>query len=245
MKVLISLHDITPMHMQRMLTAEKYFKEWGIEKITYLFVPEFHGANLASQSLDFKKWCLEKKPFEIDWHLHGYYHLETIKNGVGTFSDNFKRKYLTGGEGEFLALDEKTIHEKINLGKEVFESCLGITPRGFVAPAWLFNSLLLRILKVHGFEYTEDHRLLYQVVSGARLSSPVITWATRTWLRKYGSLIVCPTLARVWARAPVLRIALHPHDFDHPETIANIKKVIRYVLKQREQIFWSQLQFPE
>ena len=253
MKLLISLHDITPFHQARILKAEKYFAEWGIQKITYLFVPEFHHENLASENAEFKTWCVIKKSFAIDWYLHGYHHLETIKNGAGqrsdtekkptSLSDTFKRKVLTGGEGEFLALDEESIREKISSGAEVFNACLGFQPQGFVAPAWLFNSRLLPVLKEKKIAFTEDQRFLYRTDTGIKIASPVITWATRTWLRKYGSLIVCPTLARMWTREPILRIAMHPHDFDHPATITSIYGVLKYAMKNREQVFSNEIDF--
>jgi hypothetical protein len=94
-----------------------------------------------------------------------------------------------------------------------------------------------------GIRHTEDQRRMYRCDTGARLDSPVITWATRTVLRKYGSLIVCPSLLRLWSNVPVLRVAMHPFDFDHPETVRSIRSVLARAMRGREQAFAEDLDF--
>ena len=62
-------------------------------------------------------------------------------------------------------------------------------------------------------------------------------------MRKYGSLVVCPLLARLFASAPCLRVALHPFDFDHPATVRSIRSVLEYVIPGRNQAFPDELDF--
>ncbi|MDQ3002137.1 MAG: DUF2334 domain-containing protein [Fibrobacterota bacterium] len=252
-KLVISLHDATPFHLERIRRAEVVFQELGIGKVTYLFVPEYHGSYPSVEHPGFAEWCRSPRSFRIDWHLHGYHHLETpafkdssVTYGAGRsgLGDFFKRKLMTAGEGEFQALDSHSQREKLVAGRDAFRRCLQVDPTGFVAPAWLFNPALTPLLKEMGFQYTEDHRRIYRVDMGSSLESPVITWATRTFLRKYGSLAVCPTLARLWSDSPVVRVAMHPFDFDHASTTANIKSVLRRLIKCREQAFSGDLEFP-
>jgi predicted deacetylase len=243
-KLVISLHDATPFHRERMAKAEAVFRRLGISKITYLLVPEYHGGYPSAGDAGFAAFCRQPRPFGIDWHLHGYHHLESPADiAAGSGGDGWKRRFMTAGEGEFLALDAATQRKKLDAGRLAFRDCLGTDPEGFVAPAWLFNASLRPLLKEMGFRYTEDHRRMYRVDTGASLESPVITWATRTFLRKYGSLVVGPTLGRLWSKVPVLRIAMHPFDFDHAVTVANIESVLRRALAEREQAFASDLAF--
>lgn len=225
--------------------AESLFREWGVSKITYLLVPEYHGGYPGAGNAAFRAFCLRPRPFGIEWHLHGYHHLESPPppGAAAGKGDGWKRRFMTAGEGEFLALDPDAQRRKLAAGREAFRACLDADPIGFVAPAWLFNAALQPLLREMGFRYTEDHRRIYRMDTGASLASPVITWATRTFLRKYGSLIVCPALARLWSRAPVLRVAMHPFDFDHPETVRNIASVLRRVMPSRDQSFSSDLDF--
>ena len=248
LKILVSMHDATPFHLPRLRKAEAFFLELGLKKITYLFIPEYHGSHLASESPEFISWCQGSRPFNVQWHLHGYHHLEALADhGKETdrvpSMDSWKRTFMTAGEGEFLGLDPQAIADKLKSGRRVFRACLERDPLGFVAPAWLFNSHLPAELRKQGMQFTENHRNLFNVASGGMLTSPVITWATRTLLRKYGSLLVCPVLAKVWRSAPILRVAMHPFDFDHPATIASIRSVLGGMLHAREQVFCDELEY--
>lgn len=244
-RLLISLHDITPFHLPRIRKAEALFRDLGLGKVTYLFVPEYHGRYPSDRHPEFIDWCREPRPFEVEWHLHGFHHLEGREQAIpGGTSDALKRRFLTAGEGEFLALEPADQARLLDAGLASFRRCLQLDPPGFVAPAWLFNSALQPLLWERGIRFTEDHRNLYRTDSPSRLPSPVITWATRTFLRKFGSLAVCPLLARLFASAPFLRVAMHPFDFDHPSTARNIRSVLEYLMPGRVQAFSSDLDFP-
>lgn len=254
--LLLSLHDVAPFHFERLKKAEALFEELAVEKVTYLLIPRYHGKDLSSGSPEFVAWCRQARPFSVQWHLHGYNHLEIFDTplpeasrvsgkmpGLGeSLGDRLKRKYMTAGEGEFLFLSPEAMLEKLEAGRRVFSSCLGGEPGGFVAPAWLFNSGLRKALKEQGIRYTEDHRSLYDLNTDRTLSSPVITWATRTVLRKYGSLLVCPLLERLYTPAPVLRLAVHPFDFDHVGTSASIRSLLERLLVKRAQVFCNELE---
>jgi predicted deacetylase len=255
LRLLISLHDATPFHLDRLRKAEALFRELGLAKVAYLFVPEYHGGYPSAGDPGFTAWCRESRPFAVEWFLHGYRHLEAgpadaagrapgaAAPGGSALSAAWKRRLLTAGEGEFLALDEPTQRARLASGLDSFRRCLGSDPAGFIAPAWLFNDKLIPLLKEFGLPYTEDHRRIYRTATGAAVASPVITWATRTLIRKYGSLAVCPLLARLWSAQPFLRVAMHPFDFDHPRTVGNIRKVLLRLLDGREQAFPGELDF--
>ncbi len=266
-QVLISLHDVTPYHLQRIRNAEALFERFQVSQVAYLLVPQFHGAHTAHRHADFVSFCRQPRPFAVDWLLHGYYHLERqgaadlslesplaeSLEGDGhapvtpvgaesksAWSESFQRRFMTGGEGEFLALEQAEARRRIEAGKAIFQQCLGFAPEGFIAPAWLHAPGLFGWLRDWGFDYTEDHAAIHLLNKQNRLPSPVVTWTTRTWLRRKGSLWVCPALEVKARKAPLLRLALHPHDFDFPETVASISAVLARVLDRREAIGWKQ-----
>ena len=94
-----------------------------------------------------------------------------------------------------------------------------------------------------GFAWNEDDRQIHQFPTGRTLAAPVITWATRTLARKYVSIYGCPLLLRRYRDAPLLRIAVHPFDFDHPETIATIEHVVTRAVAAREQMAYDDTLF--
>ena len=52
-KLLIALHDVTPVHRARLEKAERLLAELGVSHVTYLLVPDFHGCARADASADF------------------------------------------------------------------------------------------------------------------------------------------------------------------------------------------------
>jgi predicted deacetylase len=251
-KLLVSLHDVTPVHAARLARAEALLRSLPIDDVTYLFVPRFHGVP-AEDDAAFVRWCQAPRPFRIQWMLHGYLHQEQLAdaNGETNHATNgtrargawWKRRLLTGGEGEFLALHGDALHERLAQGRDVFRRCLDADPTGFVPPAWLAHPELRPTLRQLGFSYTEDHHRVYQLQADRSRRSPVITWATRTRTRRVGSRVVCPLMRELWRSQPVLRVALHPHDFDYPATAASVASLLRALAHDRDAIACSDALF--
>jgi predicted deacetylase len=241
-KVLISLHDVAPFHLKRIQKAERLLAQWGVTKISYFFIPDYHqnSSHLDKTLLSgFSHWVRERQEnggsggMRVEWVLHGYFHLETGAKA--------KSKFLTGGEGEFLSLSALEIDNRLREGKRAFNDIFHHYPGTFAAPAWLFNEHLIPALKKHGFRMTEDHSFIYFLDKEKKLRVPVITWATRTLLRRFTSRVGCPLLNRWWSGRDLVRVAVHPFDFDHPATIKSIEKVITDVLSKRDSIFYKEL----
>jgi predicted deacetylase len=232
-KLLLSLHDVTPCHTRRLASAERVFLELGVTRVTYLFVPRYHGAWDINDDLRFLDWCRGSRPFTVRWCLHGYHHQEMSPGGSRSVRNWFERRLLTAGEGEFLDLRGSELRQRIDCGRAAFRSCFGIDPTGFVAPAWLFNQALLPALRDRGFTWTEDQRRLHLVQAHQAIEAPVITWAPRTVVRRYSSMLLAPALLRLWSGRPVIRIAVHPLDFDHAPLVDAIRRLIATALQQR------------
>lgn len=227
MRTMVSLHDVSPRHEEAVVRILAFLEERGIPPVPLLVVPDFHGT-----------WPLDRHPAFVErlrrWHarghelvLHGYWHRETGDPRRATgFGDGFKRTFLTGGEGEFLALDPEQTGERLDAGLAMWERAgLPGRPTGFVPPAWLHNSALDEQLRSRGFLWTENHHGL-RLGDGRAIRSPVISWASRDPFRRIASRVVCPSLERLWRDREILRIALHPHDFDWPTLVRSIDLVL-------------------
>lgn len=242
--VMVALHDVTPFHLPRLRRAEALFSELGVERATYLLIPDYHRIAPAIDDHEFLSWCRAPRRHAVEWLLHGYFHLQDLVDDsrIGPV-DRMRMKLFTGGEGEFLPLSPVDQRGRIVRGMEMFEFCLGRRPSGFIAPAFLYRPDLLPLLADCGLNYTEDHRQIVQLDPPRRQRSPVLTWATRTFARKYGSIVAAPVLLKRWANERILRVAVHPYDFDHSETIASIRSVLTRVLDERRQILPADVDF--
>ena len=242
MKLLVSVHDVAPAHAERLVKAEQLLDALGVPRVTYLLVPNYHGRGDAHEDDEFVAWCRQARPFDVQWFLHGCTHLED-RSRVERSDDArswFARRFMTAGEGEFLSLRGEALRQRLRAGVDGFTRCLGFAPPGFVAPAWLFNRELLPALAAEGFRFSEDHFRVFDVQGRRCVESPVVTWATRTFLRRQGSRCASPLLARWWARREVLRIALHPTDFDHPYTVVSICRALDLARGKREIASYSE-----
>jgi predicted deacetylase len=235
--LLIALHDVTPVHRARLEKAERLLAGLGVSHVAYLLVPDFHRAARADASTDFVAWCRARRRFDVQWFLHGYLHEDRGDAADGghqpTMAERLASRFATGGEAECIRLGPEALRARLRAGTAVFESCLGTRPTGFVAPAWLFNRHLLPALKELDFEFTESHLRVFHIVTDRAFVTPVTTWATRTRLRRWGSLAVTAIARRVWRTRPVIRVALHPYDFDHPATVASMSRWLDAVRQER------------
>lgn len=232
-RLLVALHDVAPRHAARIARAEALFATLGIERVLYLLVPNFHGDGPAHLDAQFVEWCSARRPFAVDWCLHGFLHREVDRGSVGRGSLRtwFARAVMTGGEGEFLGLDADAAEARLRAGIEVYQACLHRRPHGFIPPAWLSNPTLPAALSRVGIGWTEDHRGLTDVIAGRQIPAPVITWASRSAWRLRGSIAWAPRALARAATAPVLRIAVHPHDFDHPPLVDSIRTTLSAALR--------------
>jgi len=233
-RLLVSLHDVTPVHRPRLDRAEQLFARLGVPHVTYLFVPCFHGTGDASRDAGFVRWCHEPRPYGVRWGLHGLRHFDDSPRRAAGWRRAIARHAMTGGEGEFLALDDGEARTRLQAGRESFQRVFGAQPESFVPPAWLSSPTLGALLAEQGIRYTEDHWRIHDVIAGRTIDAPAITWATRSAWRRVGSRVVCPLLARRWRAHDIVRVAVHPHDLDHPATVRSIEAVLAGLRRDRQ-----------
>jgi predicted deacetylase len=239
LQVLVSLHDVTPAHRDRLDRAEALLSAVGVRRVAYLLVPDYHGSNSIARATDFHAWCARRRAYDVEWVLHGYFHAEAPAAGGGV-RGWIARRTLTAGEGEFLALPAAEQSDRLRKGLEAL-AVLDIRPRAFVPPAWLSNDALHDALRDVELRYTEDHIRVFDVMTGASRAVPAISWSTRTPVRRIGSRLVCRALAHLTRRAPAIRIAIHPFDMDHAPTAAQIQRMLARVLRDREPVTYEAL----
>jgi predicted deacetylase len=234
-KLLVSLHDVSPRHAQAVRRILAWLAERGLPPVQLLVVPDFHGEWPLSAYPDFCQELRAWGEFGHELVLHGYYHRESERAepkspGLG---ERFQRRFMTAGEGEFLSLPPVEADALLEKGLSMWNQAeLGAWPQGFIPPAWLHRPDLDGVLWKRGFRWTENHAGL-RFRDGKRLVAPVITWASRDPVRRIGSRIYCPAAVRLNAKAALLRLAIHPHDFDHPQLIRSIDRTLELARRHR------------
>lgn len=244
-RFLVSLHDVTPRHAATIDRILGWMRREEILPVPLLVVPDFHGGWPLARHPDFCRKLVAWRGAGNELVLHGYFHLET-RDGLppppadepfsiphrpsaarrAPLRQYLSRRFLTGGEGEFLALEPWEARERLERGLAMWRAAgLGERPAGFIPPAWLHDSSLDAVLGETGFSWTENHRGV-RYMDGRTVPCPVLSWASRDAVRRLGSSALCPWMARAWAGKPLVRVALHPNDFAWPSIVASIERTI-------------------
>jgi len=241
--LLVALHDVTPAHAARLARAEQLLSALGLTTVAYLYVPAFHGQAPAHDDPEFSAWCRARRPYRVEWFLHGYFHEEQESERrvrASTPAHWFARAFLTDGEGEFLTLRGGSLQDRVQSGLLSMERAVGQSPAGFVAPAWLHNEDLIPVLQRLGMRFTESHFHVFDLQTREVVPAPVITWASRTGLHRAGARACARVERRLWSRKPLVRVALHPSDFDHPRIVDSIARTIETLSATRRVISYRE-----
>ncbi len=217
-RLLASIHDVSPRfegeidrlldhlapHVGRRVAMLVVPDHWSNAPITPAFVARLRG------------WSDEG----IEMFVHGWTHRDDSRH-TGTAA-GFKARHMTAGEGEFLGLDRVEALRRMQRGKALIEDVTGRPAAGFIAPAWLYSDGARAALIEAGFALAEDHARVWRPGGAVVARGPVITWASRTRMRQWSSLMAAAVLRHALQPARHVRIAVHPGDTGVPPLLGSI-----------------------
>lgn len=228
--LLVSIHDVTPAHADRVLRLWEMCVDRGVMP-ALLVVPDWHGAWPLEAHPDFVAWIRGRGEEGTELALHGERHDEAgLSRGT---LDRLRAWGKSDGEAEFLTLDAAAAAERLTRGLRRLRS-LGLVPTGFVAPAWLAREDTYRAAARAGLLFSEDDNSVRLLATGRRIASPAVRWSARTSARAWGSVAVARGRWLLQRRARYPRIALHPRDLDHPASARSLTlELDRWLMRHR------------
>jgi predicted deacetylase len=226
--LVVSLHDVHPGSLGKIKAQREFLGEIGISQASLLVVPYYHRLERLEESaptLDFLDRCAAAGDELV---LHGYFH---------ACSDQWDRNFFwthvyTANEAECLDISDGELGHRITLGRKVWED-RGWPLDGFIAPAWLLPPKHEALLKRHGFAYTCRLRSVSWLRIAKEIESQSLCYSTRAEWRRRVSTLWNPYLFNRLRRAeaPLIRLSLHPDDFDWPEIKQQIREVAELALE--------------
>lgn len=230
--LVVSIHDVSPLTEERVKTMLGDLENIGVGKISLLVVPNHHHRAPILENAGFCRWLAEITPSPHEAVVHGYYHLRPRQSGGGWWSSLVTEKY-TAGEGEFYDLSRALAAERLETAKREFREA-GLQACGFIAPAWLLGAEAEEAVRATGFEYTTRLGTFKDLGTGRETESQSLVWSVRTGWRRVLSLGWNGLLFRRLTESPLMRVGLHPPDWDHPAIRRQILELIRTALAGRE-----------
>jgi uncharacterized protein len=228
----IVIHDVAPATWSACRWLIDTVAQHGRFPVTLLAVPRYHGMH---RNAGFERWLRAREAHGDEVALHGFDHLDgsAPRNAI----DHLRRRVYTRGEGEFWALDFEEATERLLAGRGWLHE-FGITPAGFVAPAWLLGDSAWRALRRQPFDYTCTLRRIHlldlsrpearlrEIVCQSQVYSSANAW------RQQASVVWNETLAWRQRQQQVVRLELHPGD-DAPLISRSWERLLREQAKTR------------
>jgi uncharacterized protein len=223
--LVVSIHDVAPSTRE---ATEKIISELarrGVRACSLLAVPDYHHRGLFTEDRQLVSWLrdLEAQGHEIV--IHGYFH-ERPRRLHESFRDQFITQFYTQGEGEFYDLSYDEAFQRITRARDEFRKA-GLSPRGFVAPAWLLNSHGERAVRDAEMEYTTRLSNVKDLRSNEIFPARSLVYSVRTPWRRVTSLAWNAILAKLMNDNQLLRLSIHPSDYIYPAIWRQIGDLIR------------------
>lgn len=220
--LLVSIHDVTPALEAPVRRLWALCRAHGVTP-ALLVVPEWHGEWPLERYDDFMTWVRACAADGAEVFLHGERHDEI--GSPRSFNDELRAVGRTAKEGEFLTLDHAGARARIARGL-VRLRALGLSPIGFVPPAWLAREATFDVVREAGLRVSEDAGGVRVHTRGVRLHAPALRWSGRTTMRAWGSRVTAAVRWRTQRATPFVRLALHPQDLAHPVTAASVEQEV-------------------
>jgi predicted deacetylase len=223
--LVVSIHDVAPSTRE---TTEKIVAELarcGVRACSLLVVPDHHHGGLFTQDRQLVSWLrdLEAQGHEIV--IHGYFHHRPRRDGE-SLRDRFITQIYTRDEGEFYDLPYDEALQRITRAHELFRNA-GLSPRGFVAPAWLLSAEGERAARDAGLEYTTRLRTIVDLRSREIFPARSLVYSVQSQWRRTASLAWNAILARVLKENQLVRLSIHPPDHIYPAIWRQIVDLIK------------------
>jgi predicted deacetylase len=229
--LVVSVHDVAPATREDCAHILAELSRHGVAVSSLLVVPDYHHRGPSMEDPAFVRWL---RDLETDGHeivIHGYFH-ERPRRETESTGAKFLTRVYTSGEGEFYDLDYEAAFRRITRARDEFTAAK-LTPRGFIAPAWLLGPDAERAAAAAEMEYTTRLTGVRDLRSGKEFPARSLVYSVRSSWRRTVSLAWNGLLCRHLANRPLARISIHPADLHHPEIWRQILRSVSRLTENR------------
>lgn len=225
----VAIHDVAPATWPECLHLLHAIRAVADIPISWLVVPRYHYSRARSPACEATLESLMARGHELV--LHGYTHLDCAP--VGRHGPRrWLRTVFTDREGEFSAMGTADACRRIELGLAWFRE-RAWPVAGFVAPAWLLGPQVWPVVAGYPFEYTTTYAGFHLLHPVRTQVAPALVYAARNRCGRALTPPAATLLATLSARAPLVRLALHPRDAHHPALVRHAQGLVERLLRTR------------
>lgn len=224
-QIAVAIHAIQPSSFERCALIRDWLDDHGVDRVTLLVAPASDLHPFHDRRPELAEWISERTRAGDAVAQYGF-QLRQAHPPSGLIRTITRGHARGPGCPEFVGLDEAETRRAVQAGRRVLKLA-GVTPRGFVAPAYAYTAGLERALAPSFDWWASLHRV--HTDHGRRSSYlPSLTVGDGGGARIAGRLST-PWGVRTSAlfAGPLLRLDIHPDDLDLPGRIGAAESVLR------------------
>ena len=229
--LIVSLHDVAPATREASEQILAALTRHGVDVCSLLVVPNYHRTGASVEDRSFVRWLQELESGGHEIVLHGYFH-ERPPGSDETLRRRLMTQIYTANEGEFYDLPYEEAFGRITRGRDELRGA-GLTPRGFIAPAWLLGTEARKAAADADLEYTTLLTAIVDLRTDVSFDARSLVYSTRSRARRIASLAWNGTLSYLQRASPLVRLGIHPPDFRHPEVWRHVLRMVDRLATER------------
>lgn len=209
--LVVSVHDVAPVTRAASMAWVEALERRGITGSLLVVPGPWRGVGLLDDPT-LVTWLRAASRSGHEIVQHGWVHEagpdgSSLRRAVGTA--------LARGCAEFWALDEQEARSRLHRGRAVLWRA-DLDPIGFTPPGWLASPGARRALRSLGYRYTTDHAGVVDLVAQHRYLAPALSSRPGGAMEWIGRRTMIAGARHVSALGGIVRVALHPADWEDP-----------------------------
>ena len=215
----VAVHDVEPRSFARCRDIRQWLIERGVARVTLLVIPAADLHPIGSRSPVLSAWLRNRVACGDAVAQHGLAHRRSSR---AAWPRSVLAAWQGGRAAEFPGLGPVETERRVAMGLRLLRE-IELDPRGFVAPGYAYTRALRGVL-TSSFQWSAD---LHSVRMNGHpsLRSPALCLGTSTGVKRRLS----PGIVAVTSHASgrVMRIDIHPADFDLPRHMETLETLLR------------------
>jgi predicted deacetylase len=215
--VAVALHDVEPRTFDRIKHIRAWLLRRDIAHVTLLVIPAADLHPIGTRAPALASWLRCRVARGDAVAQHGLAHKAA---GAAPWPRSIVAGWQGGAAAEFPGLGAQDTAQRVLTGRRLLGD-IELDPRGFVAPGYAYTRALRGVL-AESFEWFADTRRIQ--ARSQNIKSRALRLGSSTPLKR----LLSPPLVRAAARkpGPVMRIDVHPADFDLPGHVATLESLL-------------------
>jgi predicted deacetylase len=223
MRLAVALHDVEPRSFARSREIREWLERRGIERVTLLVIPAADLHPIGARSPELAAWLRRRVARGDVIAQHGLVH---EAGGRPRWPRSTLAAWQGGTAAEFPGLAHDDAARRVATGQRLLRE-IELDPHGFVAPGYAYTRALRGIL-AESHDWFADLRAIHS--KEGTIPARALCLGSSTTLKRRLS----PSVIRAAARATgeIMRVDIHPQDFDQTSHVETLQRVLEQARAQ-------------